>query len=332
MSGISDIGTRLSQQYALGVLRNDLTEVQRQSSSGKKSNTINGLGTLGTSHAVNFRSSVKLLDTYTANLNYSKTRFAVTDRALTSITDAARDVSTQLRTQLQDTNPKAAISANLARDKLDSIMLSMNSQLESIYIFAGDDLNNKPVNNPATLHANMSALVTGWMTGTTVDNVVNDARGITGTGLGVNSGTLAADTMKFRGADDTNIEFKVKADQQGFADITRGLAIIANLPQPTTPVEQDNYWNIVNGVIKLIDEGTRALDTTQGILGTQAKIVDELLVQHNENQAAFETFIGEVEDVDMAEAAMKFSALQTQLQTSYSIISSTHDLSLVKYL
>ena len=333
MSGVSDISSRLSQQFLLQMLRGKVDEAQQQASSGKKSTTMSGLGANGAAQALSLRAQSNLFTAYTDNLSNAKTRFAIMDTAIGSVTDSARDVLSTLRSQLQDTSPKASIISESVKANLSDFVSKLNTQFNGRYVFSGDDLGTAPLNNPAAANSSMATLVSGWLAGTpTAASVASAARGVSGTALGYSSSSLMSGSVTTRGDDSTDIDLTLRAHESGFSDIMRGMAIISNLPQPTNATEQKNYWAVVNGAIKLLDEGAAAVDQTQGVLGARARNVDDLLTQHSQNQAAYETYIGDVEDVDAADAAIKFQSLQTQLQTSYSIIGQLKNLSLVNYL
>lgn len=329
---VSDIGTSISQRAILAFLRQQVNETQRMANTGKKSTTIAGLGPSGASDAILYRNKSKVLDAYTDNLNRAKTQFKVMDQSISSITNAARETLQYLRTQMQDTSPEAAIISDKAQGNLNVILQKLNTETGGRYVFAGDDLYNPPFADPAALDASISAEIPGWLAGTTPNAVVTDARGIAGGALGYSATVLTSGNTSVRTGDSLDIDSTLRASEDGFSDVLRGMSIIANLPQPTTPAEQENYWNVVNGVIQLLDQGTKKIDEYQGALGNKAKMVDDLIMEHSETQATFEIFLGSVEDVDMAESSTLFQSLQLQLEASYNMISMTRDLSLINFL
>jgi flagellar hook-associated protein 3 FlgL len=333
MTGVSDIGRQTNLQYLLRVLRGDLDDAQAQVSSGKKSTTIGGLGPQGASNAISFRNKNHVLDAYTSNLNTATTTFTVMDQAMGTIAESARSTLTYLRSQLQDTAPQGAIVSGQAQDALQNVVQKLNEQVNGKYVFTGDDIFNPPLNNQGTLNTNMATLVAGWMAGApTPASVAAGARAVTDTNLGLSSTVVASGNISFRGDDNTDIDYTVKANQAGFSDVLRGLAIISNLPQPTTPAEQTNYWAIVNGAISLLDQGSKSIDTYQGQLGNTTNQVKGLLAQHSDNQATFTTLVGSIEDADLAVASTQIQTLQTQLQASYSVVGQVKNLSLVNYI
>ena len=165
--------------------------------------------------------------------------------------------------------PKATIIGDEAKGLLESTISKLNSNVNGQYIFSGDDLYNAPVNNAAALDTSMSTLVTGWLTGTTATAVASDARAQTGTALGYSSTLRTPGNVSFMADSDINIDYTQQAYQGGYADIMRGMSIISNLPQPTTATEQTNYWNVVNGVINLLQQGRPPSTPIKACWGTR---------------------------------------------------------------
>lgn len=330
---ISTIGKSLNEQFLLQRLRTELTNVQTQINTGKKGNTFSALDTAGASNSMAFRNSRNLLQSYVDSINIVRSRTEVMDSALLSVTESSRDVLTRLQSQLQDTDPETAIIRDEAQNQLEVVLQKLNTRFGDRYLFAGTDITNPPHDNAALLNTNFAAQVATWMGGApTVASVVADANTFNDNALGY-SGTLsAAGDVTVRADEGTDINYTVMANEEGLRDVVRGLAIVANLQNPTTPAEQDNFWTIVNGAMQLIDEGSRAIDVEIGILGNKSRQMDNLLIQHDESQGALEIFIGQVEDVDLADAVTRFNSLELQLQASYQVSSTVSQLSLVNFL
>jgi flagellar hook-associated protein 3 FlgL len=331
---ISDIGNLLSQQYALGILNDKVNDMSRESSSGKKSTTVAGLGPNGAASAITYRNEDSALTAYTANLNTAKARLSTTDTALTSITSTARTFVATLQAQLQDTTPSATILSGSATTQLEDIIDKLNTNVGGTYVFSGQNFDSTAYNGTAALMSNIGSVVTAAMADptSTTASISAAAQAVSGTGLGVSSAAVNGGTVNIKADDNASISIGLTANNPGFADIMRGMAIVANLPQPTTPAEQTTYWSAINSAISLINGGATTVDNAQAALGDQAANVDSLITQHSDTSDNLQTYYGSVEDVDMADAATKFSALQTQLQTSYSLISSMKDITLVNYL
>ncbi len=331
---ISTIGSLLSQQYFLRTLRTDLNAYQEQIATGKKSSTFSGLTATETVNSMTFRQNLREMDNYIQNINVALTRTSVMNESMIDITDYARDVTTQLRAQMQDTEPNAQVLVDSAATALDQVKQRMNAKLGDRYLFSGTDIDNAPlVAGGTNLDTNFSAMIAGWLSGgVTADQVVIDARTVSDEQLDISAGVLSAGAITVPTDSDVNIDYSVYAHNDGFQDVLRGLAIISNLQQPTTPAEQENFWNIINGAIELIDNGTASIDQEIAVLGNKSRIMEETKAEHTDFQGTLEAFIGEEEDVDMAEASMYFQQIQTQLEASYTVTAQVRQLSLVFYL
>ncbi len=330
---VSNIGRSLNEQFLLQRLRNELTDVQTQINTGKKGNTFSALDTAGASNSLSFRNSRNLLQSYIDSINIVRARTDVMDAALLSVTDSSRDVLTRLQSQLQDTAPQTAIIRDEARNQLEVVLQKLNTRFGDRYLFSGTDITNPPHDNATGLNTNFAAQVATWMGGTpTVASVVTDANTFNDAALGYSTTLSSAGSVTVRADEGTDIDYTVLANQEGIRDVIRGLSIVANLQDPTTPAEQDNFWTIVNGAIELIDNGSRVIDDQIGILGNKSRQMEDLLVQHDESQGALEIFIGKVEDIDLADAATRFNSLELQLQASYQVTTTARQLSLVNFL
>ncbi len=330
---VSNIGSQLSNLYLLGLLRQKLNTTQGQISSGKKGTMLSDLGGAATSSTLSYRNSKSVLDSYVSNLNVVKTRVSTMDKAMASVASSARDTLAVLRSQLQSGKPLDDITRDDAASNLQSVIGKLNVKLDGRYLLAGSDIENPPFADPAALQTSMSSMVTVLMSGSpTKDSVVSDVTGITGTNLGYSNTGLAADNVSVRADDGRSIDYTVKSNDSGFRDIMRGLALVANLPKPTTDAENAKYWTLVNGAIDLLDRGAKAVDTSQAVLGGTTKQITNLLADHQDMSLTMENYIGSVEDVDIAEASSRLQQLQAQLQISYQVTASLKDLSLVNYL
>lgn len=330
---ITNIGNLITQQAMLKALREQINETNRHATTGKKSTTIAGMGPSGASTSVALRNKHNLFDSYTANLNTAKSRFQMMDHAFLSITEDTREMTSSLRSLIQGKDTNVALMKDKAATLLNSVVDKMNVQYNGRFLFSGDDIYSAAFNDRAGLDASMSALVAGWMSGTpTAASVAGDARAVVGTGLGISNEAINAGSVSMRIDDSLDIDFTVKANESGFSDVLRGLSIIANLQEPTTPAETENYWQIVNGAIDMMDAGAKAIDTTQGLMGNRAKIVDDMLLEHKNMQGTYEVFISDVEDVDMADASLRLQDLMRQMESSMTVIAQTRSLSLVNYL
>jgi flagellar hook-associated protein 3 FlgL len=113
----------------------------------------------------------------------------------------------------------------------------------------------------------------------------------------------------------------------------RGLATAATLTYDTNnPGSFTDYNTILDTTRNALDASAKTLDNNIGILGSTAERVKALGTQHYETQTTLNTSVGDVEDVDMAEAISKLQQVQTQLQASYKVTATLQKVNLIDFL
>jgi flagellar hook-associated protein 3 FlgL len=330
---VSTIGSSQNNLFILQMLRQEMNLTQERISTGKKGSMLSDLGGTGAKHALSYRNTQAMVNGYITNLNTVKSRLTVMDNAMNNVADSARDVLTTLRKQIQTADTHEGLLRADAQTALENVLTKLNVRLGDRYLFSGSDINNSPFASASDLSGNVSAEIANLMSGSfDKDDVVNALRGLNGTDLGFSASSLAADKVTFRADDGRDLDYTVMAHRAGFSDVLRGLSVIANLPTPTNAAEAEQYWTLVNGAMDLLDQGARQIDNYQGTLGSTTRTVSDLLTAHEDNRLTMENLIGNVEDIDTAEAATKLELLKAQLQISYSITASLNQLSLANYI
>lgn len=333
ISGVSDLGRLNTTQFILGQLRKGIDETQRQIGTGKKAQNFAGLGGSEATFSISLRKDVTQLETYIKNIDKARTRTNVMDKAMNGINDVTQDGVNFFRSLLFDTDPQTSIITDKADKALQTIQQRLNTRLDDRFLFAGDNIFDPPYANPGTLQTNMAAEVATLMAGTpTVGDVITAANTVNGVDLGHDPNVLTAGDVSVRSEQDVNLDYTVKSDEDYFNDILRGYSLIENLPDPTTQAEQDNFWTIMRGAMELIDEGSKGLSEGIGRLGDTQKRLEDVKSRHQETKLSFDIFVGDTEDVDIAEASTRLRSLETQLQASYRTVSLIQNLTLANFV
>lgn len=330
---VSDLGRLQNSRFLITSLQDRLQLLQNQASTGKKGTRYSQYESLEAINSLVFRRSRAQLESYTKNIDQVAGRTKVMDAGLETITDSAKDLRAFILKQLNDSDPQTPIITNQARAELELVQEKLNIELNGRYLFAGSAIDNPPYDNPAALDTNIGALVTANIAGApTVAQVVNDARLINGADLGFSTSVLAATNVTARIDEGVDVDYTVLANETGFEDILRGMAILANLPDPTTQAEQDNFWTLTQAANELISDGFDAVNQTQGVLGNKSKLLEERRASLDELEGDFRIFIGGAEDADLAEVSLKLSDLDAQLQATYTVTASLTRISLVNFI
>ena len=172
------------------------------------------------------------------------------------------------------------------------------------------------ITNPGTGYTSAPSVVIG--TGTT------DAS------LGYAGTLAAAPDVSVRSNTNVDTDYTVKANDQSFQNVQKGLAIIANLQYTTS--DSTGFYKLYNAAIGLIQSGSTAVDQVQAKLGVVTKDLNTTQTALTASQTTYGTLIDDVENTDVAAATIKLQSLETQLQASYSIMANVQNLSLVNYL
>lgn len=332
---VSDIASRLSEQYLLATLRRDLIDTQTKINTGKKSQNFSGYSVQEVNSSITFRGVHTGLETYKDNISLARSRITIMDQTLTEIHAAAGEVRTFLLAQVQGDTPLNDITQAEAREQLDRVLNKLNVRLGDRYLFSGDDIFNPPFVDQATLDANMGAIIGAQFgTGTTEAAVTAASQLVTGAGLGYSGTVLTAQNVQVRVDDNTDIDYTMYANHPGLRDVIRAMSLVTQIPQPdpTTPNEVNDYWEMVNSAMTMLDDGMTAITTAQGELGIKNRRMDDLWSQHENLQLELENFIGDAEDADLARASIDLQSIQLQLEASYRISSDVSRLRLVNFL
>jgi flagellin-like hook-associated protein FlgL len=212
-------------------------------------------------------------------------------------------------------------------------------------------------------------LITSWKGGTiSTDDLLADLRDRTATGGNPNaitdtvvgySAALSAGTVGkvFVRVDDVSeIDFTVLGNDKSFRDIIVAASAIMNtdLPPmidayeppntyPGVPDEQgapgdtvqemkDNFFEVFNSLTSMVNNAIDDIDKLRFKLeGVRARI-DDVKKSHIEQKNLLLNTIGDVEDVDVNEVAVRIQQLQIQLDASYRITAKLQELTLANYL
>jgi flagellar hook-associated protein 3 FlgL len=291
-------------------LQNQANKLQLQVNTGLKSLDYSGLGGAA-GQLTNLQSSVTQRQGFLDTISTVQQRIQETTSVVSSIETAVSQFSENLPNGAFGTVPNDIQSQ--ASQILQEVTDFLNSQDGSSYIFAGSNVTTPPVDNtglpnPGTLTASVSGPPpNGYYTG-------ND--------------TLAQAKVDTA----TTVQYGVTADNPAFENAIRALNFLANLPagspSQTNPTDVAN----VDAATKLINQSVTALQSISGQLSLKSAQLNNLQTSHTNALNLTKTSIDNIETVDPATAITTLNQVETNLQASYSTISSLSQLSLVNYL
>ncbi len=144
MTGIATLPSYMRLLRDTNGVRELQNDLNRQLTTGKKSETLSGLG-LDASRSVDLRDQQARIGAYQKNIDLAQTRTEVMDTTLrrigTLVTGVMADVTRLDGTTFQD---PSVVKQN-ARNALNQIQGLLNTRVEGRYLFAGSDLDNAPI-------------------------------------------------------------------------------------------------------------------------------------------------------------------------------------------
>lgn len=221
--------------------------------------------------------------------------------------------------------------------------------------FLGDFVpDSSDLTNPPLL---ASGIVGQWGDGTiTTDQFIQTYRSVNESILGYSpslSNDEAGDVF-VRVDDNSEIEYTALADTQGMKDIITALGVLRSLPPPeyapgalndptattlaadtppSPPAEkQENFFQVINDLILMINNGIDSLDTERFKLSqvqAQTTLIQE---SHKEQSNMLQSIISDIEDADITETAAQINQLQIQLEASFRVTALVSELTLVNFI
>lgn len=257
----------------------------------------------------------------------------------------------------------------LANNLYDVMVNIINAKDGERYLMAGAAIFTEPLTNSGLMDGKMNQLITDWKAETlSTDSLISalqnsdpavDTNAVTDTIAGYSSVLSAgnADNVFVTPDDNTQLDYTTLGNDQAFRDVLVGLAFLKNpnlppiadvyLPGNAGPPSapdfdgapgvnlgemKDNFFRVFNAVIVMVNNAVDRLDTLRFDIENVKARIDDIKNSHVESQRLLEVTIGEVEDPDINEVAVKLSNLEIQLDASFRITARLQDLSLVNFI
>ena len=323
-----------------GSLRERLSTVTEQSSTGLVSQTYGGLGAPART-ALNLAPQVAHAAAYQANIDAAAGRMGVAQTALSQIAGIADKLKANLA-KLGGINGQEVdgVAAD-ARSALQQVAGLLDTKDGDVYVFAGQDSATPPLASPdAILNSAFYAGVQGAVANLPAAGATATAAATlaiaspiaasgpapaveAGPGLRVQVGVLAsANTLATSTGPSTTGSY--------IHDLMRALATVGSLTSAQAGT---------GAFTALVQDTNASLDWAIGAMGTEAGALGDLRsglaaqqTQLAATQTALSAQVSSVQDVDMAATLTKLTALQSQLQASYKVIAEVQGLTLASIL
>ncbi len=334
ISRVSFLGSSQAQIARLRDMNTTLADLSRQVASRRKYQTLAGFGADAATIQRN-RTEKGRVESYLGNLGAVTTTINVMNTAMTSARSAVDQVIQGLTTSVHQSSADIPALAALAKNALSFIQDLANTQLDGRHLFAGDDTTSPPFQDASALNGNFQTQISDWLAGTiTTAQFVTNTDSLTTAQLGMNPGLSAAGPVAVRVDDGTELDYTVKADEDGFKELIRALGLMANMkaPGPADVPASGDVNTVLNKILSIARTGVQQLDSAATRVGTNFNLIKSVQESHEQDVALLDGLIGDAEDADTTEVVAQLQSLQTQLQASYEVTRIASQLSLVNFL
>ncbi len=353
-AGPADYGQMASLISDSAAVKQQLDQLTTQISTGLVSDTYAGLGS-GAAVSLNLEPQIAALQTWQNNINQAASGMQVTQTAMTQIQQIASNFLAQTSNlEGSDASEVDSVAAS-ARQALVQVAGLLDTQDGNTYVFAGQDSGNPPVPDPDSIlssgfytqiAAQVGLLGTQGAAATAANTQViasSNAPGLSpfSAYLSQPAAALQAPTIQIGQGQTATVGLLASANtavsspsssptQSYMRDLMLSLATIGSLSSGQT--SDSGYTTLVQNTNATLTGAVSAMAEDVGVLGNTQTNLTASQTTMSDTATALTTQVGDVQDVDVAQAMSNLSLVQTQLQGSYQVIAAMSGLSLVKFL
>ena len=353
MTGISLTG-RLDLNAIF--LRDRVTQLSEQISTGRKGNSYAALGS-DAPKSIDLRSELGRREAYQSTIGQTLSKVRISQNVLDRLGAIAEKFAADATKLMGAAKPEEIqLQASQAKAALVEVANLFNEKFNGEYLFGGSDTHNPPIPDPdGIVGSGMVTGIIGKIMSLTTSNataVLADTKSLAqsntasvtpfseflATGAGASEGR-----RNLLGGDNERIEYGIFANRNAAVvstgettgswarDLLRGLASIAGLT-PEKAKLGDSYTQLITNVQKGLKAGVDGLALERGALGVTEARLESVRTHHASVTTSITLQLSDIEEVDMAKTITSFQATQSQLEASYRAMAIAQQLSLTRFL
>lgn len=334
----------------------DLQNASREVSTGLRADLYGDLGQRA-AITLSLRSRMDRTDAFVTSNKLLNNKLDVISTATGQAQKAAQDFLSLAVANIDSPGATASTLQQQARAALQAVTGALNTNYAGEYLFSGTAtdkaaLQDYAKTNPATGLSPkdvIDGIVAGGPTSAAdaaaklaqlddvfaSTNTANPNQNYEATFYG---GTPALDAsgnpnprMSARIAEGQQVSYGIQANDPAVRDVLKGLTMIAStdVSKITDPAA---YKAWMKSALGALSSGTEGLTQAQAQLGSRQQLVQDTQTRQEDLKTVYNSRIAGYEAVDPYEAASRMSALQTQLNATYSATAQLSKLSLLNYL
>lgn len=324
-----------------------LIDAQVEVSTGRHADVGRALG-YRTGQTVSLRIESSRLTAITETNGVVSTRLETAQGALTGIVATAQEFLGQLF-GARDSVSGASVLQRVAQNGLSSLGDLLNSAIDGEFVFAGVNVDVKPVTDyyddppPASRQSIEAAFIAEFGFSQSDPQVANITSTAMQTFLDGNFAaefdpaswsadwtTASQEPVRSRISNRELIDSSVTANEQAFRKLAKAFTMLADLG--TENLNDSAFETIIDKAAGVVTEAISELSQLQGRLGSAQERIASANERMSLSQDILKKQISDFETVDPYEAVTRVNTLLTQLESSYAVTARIQGLSLLNYL
>ncbi len=305
MTRVADYAQTILTQANLARAQARSTDLNIQISTGKKAQRYSGIAT-DARRLVSLESAHAKISQYMKNIKAVDVRLQTMESSISGAFDLAVAFQVTLVNALNSENANDMPLAQEAQDRLATLAGLLNVKQDGRYLFSGGRTDIAPVD-------------------------INDPNFVTPPGTYPSSADTSyyqgdSKLLSVRADDDVTITYGVTAADPAVEKLVRALHLTATLGAGAVDKAR------LQESLRLVKEAIDELPQVRSRIGTAQNMLEATSAKHENFLLYTEKTLSDIENVDVTEAAVKLSAVQTTLEASFAVLARTNNLSLLRFL
>jgi flagellar hook-associated protein 3 FlgL len=353
---LSTLHANIAGRRTVERARSEVELVSKELATGFKADVAKDLG-MRSSQSIAMRNAMSKTDNFLISSKLMDTKMEQMADVMMQFRDTAQGFLNLVVGNKESPTPSVATLQAEAKSVMGQLVNFMNTSVNGQYLFSGLDTDRLTMNGYEEVNGgtgmSMAGVVNGIVAGgptsaadaaskiadldmvftsndTVTPNRNFEATFFNGTPL-LNGGGTPNDRVEAYVAENTNVSYGIQANDPDFLEIFKGVAMIAST-DPAQIGDIGAYRAWMSESVGSLVSGIKGMTETEARLGKQREFLEDTTISLENKRDIYHNKILDLERADPYEAAAKLSALQTQLEATYSTTARISKLSFLNYM
>lgn len=346
---ISTLAVHMQLNSSINRVQRALFDAQREMSSGRKADLM-AMVNDGAREPIDLRNMLAEVEEFQSTAGLTAARLDSMQEIMSGVNKLVTNARTQALTGRDAVSRR--LLDDMATGTINQMTSLLNTQLGGRSLFAGIRLDARPLQIADTVNASSGFSPTQVIqqviaaNGPLTDaasalNVISGPDGLDAVfGDSHSNGNMNFSSTFYNGATTGaviarldhgyELDYGLRADNQAFRQVLEGVYMLAAVPYGSIPDDAFIAWQ--DEAVTRINAGYQGVIDAAGDLGFKQQMVQEATERHDATRVFLNNRVANLEAADPYETAIRFSQLQTQLESTFAITTRLANLTLTKFL